>query len=64
MSRVGPLTEPERKAIMDADTINRDKYTELSDAKSAAELLAERGTAVGQVKEKLRRFGNLFGIKS
>jgi DNA helicase HerA-like ATPase len=64
MSRVGPLKDDERRAIVDADAENRSKYRETVDAVSASERLASRNTPVGQVKEKLRRFGNLFGIKT
>ncbi len=64
MSRVGPLDDAERRDVLAADKANRDKYAELVDAVSAHERLAERHTPVGQVKDKLRRFGNLIGIKS
>ncbi|MFV0297071.1 MAG: helicase HerA-like domain-containing protein, partial [Hyphomicrobiaceae bacterium] len=63
LSRVGPLTEDERRSLTDGDAINREKYRQTVDANSAAEVLAARGTAVGMVKEKIRRFGNLFGFK-
>jgi DNA double-strand break repair helicase HerA and related ATPase len=60
MSRVGPLKEPERKAIIDADAANGQKYTQTADIPSAFETLNARNSPVGQVKEKLRRFGNLL----
>ncbi len=63
MSRVGPLTDAERTAAIAADVANRDKYAVTVDAESAAERLATRNSPVGQVKDKLRRFGNLFGFK-
>ena len=62
MSRVGPLKDGERKAIITADTANHDKYTEQIDRESAHELLANRSTAIGQVKEKVKKFGSLFGL--
>ena len=64
MSRVGPLTAPERAAMLEKDEANRKKYLTTVDAISAHERLEARGTAVGQVKDKLRRFGNLFGFKT
>jgi len=63
MSRVGPLTPEERQALIEADTENRDKYREVIDGESAHERLLARNSPVGQVKDKLRRFGNLFGLK-
>lgn len=62
MSRVGPLTDAERQALIEADMENRSKYKELVDSESAHERLLARNTPVGQVKDKLRRFGNLFGL--
>ncbi len=62
MSRVGPLKDAERKAIVAADTANHEKYTQQVDRESAHELLANRSTAIGQVKEKVKKFGNLFGL--
>jgi DNA helicase HerA-like ATPase len=64
MSRVGPLTDDERAAAIASDKGNHAKYTKTLDAESASERLAARSSPVGQVKDKLRRFGNLFGIKS
>ena len=63
MSRVGPLKPDERKGVMEKDTQNRKKYTELIDRPSAYERLNEKGTAVGQVKDKLKSFKSLFGLK-
>jgi DNA helicase HerA-like ATPase len=60
MSRVGPLKEAERKVIIDADAANGQKYTKLADIPSAFETLNARNSPVGQVREKLRRFGNLL----
>jgi DNA helicase HerA-like ATPase len=64
MSRVGPLTDDERRSVIAADTVNRSKYAATIDAISAHERLSARRSPVGQVTEKLRRFGNLFGIKT
>jgi DNA helicase HerA-like ATPase len=63
MSRVGPLTDEERSALVAADAANFAKYATTVDVESAAERLEQRNSPVGQVKEKLRRFGNLFGLK-
>lgn len=63
MSRVGPLTDGERELIIEKDKENRDKYEVTVDAISAHERLEARHSPIGQVKDKLRRFGNLFGIK-
>jgi len=63
MSRVGPLTAEERRAFIAADAANFAKYGQTLDAVSAAERLASRDTLQGKVEEKLRRFGNLFGLK-
>jgi uncharacterized protein len=62
MSRVGPITATERRALVEADAGNRSKYKDSIEGESAHERLRARNTAVGQVKDKLRRFGNLFGI--
>jgi DNA helicase HerA-like ATPase len=62
MSRVGPLTPDERKALIEADTANWMKYRQVLDRESAHERLRARNSAVGQVKDKLRRFGNLFNL--
>ena len=64
MSRIGPLKPDERRALIDADTENRTKYRERIDGESAHERLLARNTPVGQVKDKLRRFGNLFGLRN
>lgn len=61
MSRVGPLTDDERTALIKADTENRGKYEKLVDAESAFERLADRNTPVGKAKEGVKKaFGNLF----
>jgi DNA double-strand break repair helicase HerA and related ATPase len=62
MSRVGPLTPAEREALIEADAELRTKYKDTIHGESAHERLLARNTAVGQVKDKLRRFGNLFGL--
>jgi uncharacterized protein len=62
MSRVGPLSAQERQTLIESDVENRKKYKDVLDSVSAHERLAARNSAVGQVKDKLRRFGNLFGI--
>ena len=62
MSRVGPLKPDERKTVMEKDNENRKKYKDLVDRVSAYERLNEKNTAVGQVKDKLRSFGNLFRL--
>jgi hypothetical protein len=62
MSRVGPLTADERQALIAADTALHAKYTASVDRESAHERLLARNTAVGQVKDKIRRFGNLLGL--
>ena len=63
MSRVGPLSPEERQALIEADTENRTKYKDTIEGESAHERLMARNSPVGQVKDKLRRFGNLFGLK-
>ena len=62
MSRVGPLKPDERAGFIQADNANRNKYAASVDDESAYERLSSRSTTLGQVKDKLRRFGNLFGI--
>ena len=62
MSRVGPLTPAERQKLIEADTENSSKYRQVLDRESAHERLRARNTTVGQVKDKLRRFGNLFNL--
>lgn len=63
MSRVGPLSADERTRIVAADVANRTKYAETTDDESAYERLNSLNSPVGQVKDKIRRFGNLFGLK-
>jgi hypothetical protein len=62
MSRVGPITPGERRQLIEADVANRRRYTETIERESAAERIGALNTPVGQVKDKLRRFGNLLGI--
>ncbi len=62
MSRVGPLKADERKALIQADADNFQKYTKTEDTESAYERLQDRNTAVGQVKDKIRRFGSILGF--
>ncbi len=64
MSRVGPLTPEERVSFVKADTVNRDKYTKLVTRDTAHERITELNTPVGQVKDKIRRFGSLLGLGS
>ena len=61
-SLLTPLTPDERKALIEADTANWMKYRQVLDRESAHERLRARNSAVGQVKDKLRRFGNLFNL--
>ena len=61
MARLGPLTKDERRAMLDGDTVNREKYRETLDRESAYERLTDRGTLMGKVQEKLKGFGKLFG---
>lgn len=63
MSRVGPLTPDERRALLEADRGNRKKYGTSLDRESAHERLLARNTIGGQIKEKLSKFPNLFGLK-
>ena len=62
LSRVGPLAAAERQALIAADLDNRGKYRESLNRPSAREAIAARHSSLGQVKDKLRRFGNLFGL--
>ena len=64
MSRVGPLSAAERAALIAADLANGIKYKTAVNAESAHERLQARSSTVGQVKDKLRRFGNLFGLSN
>ena len=50
MSRVGPLKEAERQALIEADAANGQKYTQLADVPSAFETLQARNPPVGQVQ--------------
>jgi hypothetical protein len=60
MSRIGPLTDDERKKLIAADRGNHDKYTKTLDRESAHDLLQARNTAVGRIKEKLATFSNIL----
>lgn len=62
MSRVGPLKPEERQALIAADADNVARYKDTMDRESAYERLASLHTPVGQVKDKIRRFGNLLGL--
>ena len=62
LSRVGPLSDAERQALIAADTANAGKYGQTLESESAHERLMARNSPLGQVKDKLRRFGNLFGL--
>ena len=68
MSRVGPLTAPERKTVIEADIENRTKYTTTIDTESAYERLSARNTPLGQMKGAIeagkKKFGSLLGWKS
>jgi uncharacterized protein len=58
MSRLGPLKPDERQTVIAADAANHAKYTTTLDNPSAFHRLAEKGTLVGQVKDKI---ANAFG---
>ena len=60
MSRVGPLTADERKALNRADAENQRKYGAELDRESAHERLQARNTVVGQFKQKLSSFSNIL----
>jgi uncharacterized protein len=61
MSRLGPLKPDERKAAIAADAANHAKYAVTLDTPSAYHRLAEKGTLVGQVKDKISTaFGGLL----
>ncbi len=61
MSRVGPLKPAERKAFIAADAENVKKYSEAMNRDSAHEVLTSRHTVVGQAKQTVKKFTNLFG---
>jgi uncharacterized protein len=61
MSRVGPLQADERKAMIQADVENTAKYREQLNRDSAHEVLTQRSTPLGQVKQTIKKFSNLFG---
>ena len=62
MSRVGPLTAEERGSLIAADLDNQRKYAAAGTGPSAQARLKARNSSIGQVKDKLRRFGNLFNF--
>jgi uncharacterized protein len=62
MSRVGPLTIEGRQAQVGNDFANRAKYGKRLAAPSARERIHERNSPAGQLKDKVRRFGNLFVV--
>jgi DNA helicase HerA-like ATPase len=64
MSRVGPLTQGERAALIAQDQDNRRKYGTAVAGQTAQARLKERNSSVGQVKDKLRKFGNLFNFNN
>jgi DNA helicase HerA-like ATPase len=64
MSRVGPLLPEERTAAIAGDEDNRRKYGNAIEGQSAQARLKARNSSVGQVKEKLRKFGNLFNFNN
>lgn len=64
MSRVGPLTPEERKAINQADDENQKKYSKGLDRESAHERLQSRNTMVGQLKQRLSSFSNILRGKN
>jgi uncharacterized protein len=61
MSRVGPLKPAERKAFIEADTTHVERYATAVDSESAHEVLTSRHTVVGQAKQTVKKFTNLFG---
>jgi DNA helicase HerA-like ATPase len=60
MSRIGPLTDEERKTIIEKDTENSGKYRQALDRESAYERLQSRNTTVGRIKERLSSFSNIL----
>jgi uncharacterized protein len=60
MSRVGPLKDDERRAIIEAQTDLIAKYRDVLDRESATERLKSRNSVLGQVKEGLDRFKGLI----
>jgi uncharacterized protein len=61
MSRIGPLKADERQAMIQADAENVGKYREQLNRDSAHEALTQRSTPLGQVKQQVKKFSNLFG---
>ena len=64
MSRTGPLRADERQALIAADKLNLAKYGQMIDRESAYERLQARNAPGGLIKQGVRKFGSLFGMKS
>ena len=62
MSRVGPLTPAERRGADRGRCRASDKIQGYDRPQVGPRAAAGAQYAVGQVKDKLRRFGNLFGL--
>ena len=67
MSRLGPVTDGERRAVIEADASNHAKYANTLDNPSAFHRLAEKNTLYGQAKdqiagavEQIKTFGGLL----
>ena len=60
MSRIGPLSMEERRAVIEADADNRQKYAEPLDRETAHERLQARNSLVWQVKAGVRKFSDLL----
>ena len=61
MSRVGPLKDDERRALIAANTAFESKYRNVLDRESAQERLKARHSVAGQFKEQVvDRFKGLF----
>ena len=58
-----PMKPGERQALIAADKENSDKYGQMIDRESAYERLQARNNPVGMVKQGMRKFGSLFGLK-
>ena len=58
-----PADRTERKALIEADTANREKYTTALDRETAHESLTARNTPGGKIVQGIKKFGNLFGLK-
>jgi DNA helicase HerA-like ATPase len=60
MSRIGPLSAEERRAVIEADAENRQKYAKPLDRETAHERLRARNSLVWQVKAGVRKFSDLL----